>query len=1431
MAHSRRRFVKSVALATRTAAVGLTVFSRRALAAWGDTQPFAADTGGVPVELGPATKPLWRSDILDRMRLVVMRHNLEPHEAAIPYSLTGRLLGRSNFAGLGTADLKFVVLLLFGLLGSAHAADLRVMKTGLGKGWIEGPGISCGIVATDAATDTDTIATSCNATSTTSITLTARNHAGSTFAGWGGDCPTASGTGNTCAVPMDAMRSVRARFTLDAGVPPLTDLSPSGINTFLTTGAGRSVNTAAEFVAALPQAFREDWILMTRSESLQTGTTEFPRILLLNQNATAAFTLGLKEHTSYPGAHPNAIEYMQWDGAPDQKNFRFHEIIVARVPNLDEIGAGSGVFRFPERPTRGVSEDDQKCFACHSTSNVRNRGSLPGTTGNPIGSVKFKSKPNWDTYDSWGGMLGFNRDRIYKGSIEAAAFRRLMNLWTWQTNEPVRSVIEQLALQPATATRPEDAITRWDTATTGGGANDGRIHFAFDPAFPTVTNEPLPATATPSIDINAAYAFDRMTPTAATSTVVRNADFVVLQHTDAGAGATRFDPDEGRATNFFNNLYLGLNPQRIVDEMSPRAPATNIFATGSVPIDVRPIALAIAQGCITVSGGSSIGSTQTISGVTDPAVLAFLNARNGLSFNDVYDDTRRRAQSMTRRKADIQKRNLDRAGDPYVYGAGADPVEGMIDRYEAGTDGLVPPTPAASKRLRQLRQEVFRRPIGPGHPDETAMGRIYVDREDDSTDGSNDNTAPMSLYRYFLEPLGVPVDKWSMGVRGRSRTYSFADNFNFTNSYNDTFRRELRASLGVSTNCTTDIMPRVTAEFARLPAAAATPTYTDIQRIFNKSCIECHGGLYYPPVRNYGVTLNFTEDENPPAGDRRLWKSLREARSLMSAPTCPPSTPTCTDAAATNVANSQLYSRITDFGNFAHPYDPGNLPGSNEDCPYGVMPCGGPPLSKTDIETIRRWIVGGSPHAEGDPHIKTMDGVSYDFQGAGEFVLLRDDGMELQARQSAVTTAGPLPPDAHTGLSSCVSINTAVAMRVGDHRITYQPSLDLKRGSDSQTPRLQLRIDGKPVVLGTNPIPLQRGGRIVPTNTTGGLEVQIPGGTRVAVTPLFWEPHRVNYMQINVYHGRAVDGIMGAIAPNNWLPRLSNGDFLGPRPPSLAQRHHDLYETFANSWRVDATSSLFYYEPGLSPSSFVVPDWPVAEAIGCHAPPQPGVPEPTQPITAIGQAQAEQMCTNVVEPERRNNCVQDVKATGAAVFAEGYLQSQRLDQRIQIAPPKLVSPARNARIPGAQVVFEWTPVPGTEVIDVTHRHCLWKISERFDFNNCTVLSVDGGGLGGIIPSAVEKYLSPVVCLILFLALLLLAVILFIANKRKAALLVLILALLLAVVCWLHHRAASEPTSVSIQNLEPGEIYRWKVVTDTKDGLVTESETYRFEVEK
>jgi len=55
------------------------------------------------VALGPLTKPIWADHIANRMRVVVMQHGLEPHEAAIPYSITGHVLGRPNFSSLGAA--------------------------------------------------------------------------------------------------------------------------------------------------------------------------------------------------------------------------------------------------------------------------------------------------------------------------------------------------------------------------------------------------------------------------------------------------------------------------------------------------------------------------------------------------------------------------------------------------------------------------------------------------------------------------------------------------------------------------------------------------------------------------------------------------------------------------------------------------------------------------------------------------------------------------------------------------------------------------------------------------------------------------------------------------------------------------------------------------------------------------------------------------------------------------------------------------------------------------------------------------------------------------------------------------------------------------------------------------------------------------------
>lgn len=65
-----------------------------------EIEPFALD-GGKQVYLGPATKPLWA--LKNKLRLVVLRHELLPHEAAIPYAITGHRIGRPRLAGTGAA--------------------------------------------------------------------------------------------------------------------------------------------------------------------------------------------------------------------------------------------------------------------------------------------------------------------------------------------------------------------------------------------------------------------------------------------------------------------------------------------------------------------------------------------------------------------------------------------------------------------------------------------------------------------------------------------------------------------------------------------------------------------------------------------------------------------------------------------------------------------------------------------------------------------------------------------------------------------------------------------------------------------------------------------------------------------------------------------------------------------------------------------------------------------------------------------------------------------------------------------------------------------------------------------------------------------------------------------------------------------------------
>jgi hypothetical protein len=331
------------------------------------------------------------------------------------------------------------------------------------------------------------------------------------------------------------------------------------------------------------------------------------------------------------------------------------------------------------------------------------------------------------------------------------------------------------------------------------------------------------------------------------------------------------------------------------------------------------------------------------------------------------------------------------------------------------------------------------------------------------------------------------------------------------------------------------------------------------------------------------------------------------------------------------------YAGLAYFKGFAHPAwaDSSNSGGLN---PNGT--------SNFDAYTDR--VSGGLAAMEGDPHVSTVDGIHYDFQSAGEFVVLRDaGGTEIQTRQTAVPTASVVG-NAYTGLTTCVSLNTAVAVRVNKHRVTFEPNLS----GEPDPSGLQLRVDGNLTTLPSAGLDLGAGGRVV-SSLAGGIQVGFPDETTLIVTPNWWSTENKWYLNVDVYHSAALEGVMGARARGSWLPALADGTSLGPKPAALHQRYVDLYQKFADSWRVTDKTSLFDYAPGTSTATFTIASWPPENP--------PCVLPETTPVKPATLAVARRACRAVVGKNRKEDCIFDVRVTGNTGFAKLYLLSQKIE--------------------------------------------------------------------------------------------------------------------------------------------------------------------------
>ncbi len=205
--------------------------------------------------------------------------------------------------------------------------------------------------------------------------------------------------------------------------------------------------------------------------------------------------------------------------------------------------------------------------------------------------------------------------------------------------------------------------------------------------------------------------------------------------------------------------------------------------------------------------------------------------------------------------------------------------------------------------------------------------------------------------------------------------------------------------------------------------------------------------------------------------------------------------------------------------------------------------------------------------AWGDPHLITFDGLMYDFQSAGEFVLVQStdeaNPLEMQIRTTPV--------------SDVVSVVTAFATEVGDTRVTI-----------NALEEVPLRIDGVETAFDTSgPVTVGDGDLFFDGQT---ITITYGSGDQVRVD-LFEDFLSVQPFLDEVLRPSAVQGLLGN------ADGVTTNDLAAPDGTPFDQplSFTDLYGTYANGWRVTQESSLFDYGLGQDTNTFTNPGLPVAD--------------------------------------------------------------------------------------------------------------------------------------------------------------------------------------------------------------------------------------------
>jgi hypothetical protein len=261
----------------------------------------------------------------------------------------------------------------------------------------------------------------------------------------------------------------------------------------------------------------------------------------------------------------------------------------------------------------------------------------------------------------------------------------------------------------------------------------------------------------------------------------------------------------------------------------------------------------------------------------------------------------------------------------------------------------------------------------------------------------------------------------------------------------------------------------------------------------------------------------------------------------------------------------------------------------------------------------------------GDPHLTSFDGLSYDTQLAGEFVLARSlaGDLEVQVRQQP------------WGSSRVVAVNTAVVIGVVGSRIEIHAA----------TSGSLITIDGQPVT-DTGTIALGNGASAEISSDSRRITAIWPDGSFVA-TDYYGGSTPYLSMSLSVASDRA-GKLFGLLGNGNGSQTddltTRAGEPLSIDPSARSTSVHG----FADSWRISQDESLFTYGQGETTSTFTDLGFPYGFISVDALPDQ----QRTAALTACGSA-------GVEIQDFLNACVLDVAVTGDTEAATAAATAQK----------------------------------------------------------------------------------------------------------------------------------------------------------------------------